>query len=242
LSERLRRAFVPLTPDPGRCVELDADESHHVARVLRLRAGDTLAVFDGRDGEWSARVEAIGRDRVAIVVGEPRPGDPEPPLEITLCQAIVRPERLEWVLQKGTEIGVSGFRLVPSLRGESAEPSPSRIERYRKIILEAVKQSGRRRIPHLELMEPSFLPSGVTAFLLDTAGDAPPIAGLLRRSTESPVWIAVGPEGGFDPSEITSRAQQGWQRVSLGPRILRTETAGVVAAAIVLHAWGDLGS
>jgi 16S rRNA (uracil1498-N3)-methyltransferase len=242
MSDRVRRAFVAPSPAPGSRAELDREESHHVARVLRLRPGDELAIFDGRGGEWAATVDAVRREGVTVVVGAPRPGEPESPRRVTLFQSLVRPERMEWVLQKGTEIGIAAFRIVPAERSDAPPPSPSRLERYRRILLEACKQSGRRRVPALDTASLDPPPGGVAAILLDGAPDAPPLGEVIEDVRAADVWIAVGPEGGFSEEEIRACTACGWRRASLGPRTLRTETAGAVAAAIVLFVLGDLGS
>jgi len=240
MTGRLRRAFLPSAAPDAR-IELDQEESHHVARVLRARAGDGLSVFDGRGGEWQATVEAIAGDRVTVRVGAPVADPVEPPLRVVLHQALVRPEKLEWVLQKGTEVGISSFRLLPTERGERV-PSDSRLARYGRITLEACKQSGRRIVPEVELAASPERPGGgVIALVLDTSTQAPALASALAGPAPAEVWIAVGPEGGWTEDELSGLEALGWRRVSLGPRTLRTETAGAVAAAIVLHAWGDLG-
>lgn len=241
MSDRVRRAYLDAAIVPGASVALDLEESHHVARVLRLRAGDELAVFDGRGGEWDATVEAVARDRVTIVAGASREGDPEPRLRVTLFQARVRPERLEWVLQKGTEIGVAAFRIMDAGRSEATAPSAARLERYRRVILEACKQSGRRRLPDLVEGAIAAPPSGTVALLLDGSAGTPALGQVLLGASPREVWIAIGPEGGFTPEELVAASDAGWMRASLGPRTLRTETAGAVAAALVLHRWGDLG-
>lgn len=241
MTERLRRAFVGATPAPADRVVLNADESHHVARVLRLRAGDDLAVFDGRGGEWMATVKDVARDRVSLVVGAPRPGEIEPRLRVVLHQAIVRPEKIEWVLEKGTEIGVSAFRLIATERVEAPSASPSRLSRYGRILMEACKQSGRRVLPDLAVATLDAPGAGVLGIVLAQAPGAAPLAAVLAGARTEEVWLAVGPEGGFTDSEIEALVARGWRCASLGPRTLRTETAGAVAAAIVLHTWGDLG-
>ena len=237
---RVRRAFLPSAATGARA-DLDPEESHHVARVLRARTGDGLSVFDGRGGEWEATVEAVTGDRVTVRVGAPVEDPVEPPLRVVLHQALVRSEKLEWVLQKGTEVGIASFRLIPTERGEQA-PSPAKLARLERITLEACKQSGRRRVPDVVLEAPSSRPDvGVAALVLDTSVEASPLASALGGPPPAEVWIAVGPEGGWTAEELAARVALGWRPVSLGPRTLRTETAGAVAAAIVLHAWGDLG-
>ncbi len=239
MTDRIRRVFIAVTPAAGDRVSLDADESHHVARVLRARPGDPLGAFDGRGAEWEARVASVDRDGVTVEVGARREDEVEPRVRIVLCQALVRPEKLEWILQKGTEVGITGFVLVPSERAESPAPSPSRMTRYRRVVLEACKQSGRRRVPTVTVGAPGALPGGSRGIAL-SPGSAP-----LREELAGPgaedVWLGVGPEGGFSPDEVEGLKNGGWRTASLGPRVLRTETAGVVAAALILHAWADLG-
>ncbi len=241
MTERVRRAFAAAVPESGGRVVLDPDESHHVARVLRLKRGDTLVVFDGQAGEWDARIEDLASDRVTVVVGAARGGSVEPGICVVVWQAITRPERMEWVLQKGTEIGVAAFRLIESNRAESPPPSPSRLTRYRRIVMEAGKQSGRRLVPSVGLAPLEAPPEEVVGIVLSHASGVATLGELLAGRRAREVWIAVGPEGGFSEGEVDALASRGWRRASLGPRVLRTETAGVVAAAIVLHAWGDLG-
>jgi 16S rRNA (uracil1498-N3)-methyltransferase len=241
MTHNLRRAFVAGTLAEGDRLDLDPDESHHVARVLRLKVGDQLAVFDGKGGEWAATIEAATRERVTVIAGRPVPGMVEPAIRVVVYQALVRPEKLEWVLQKGTEVGVTAFRLVASERVEAPWPSPSRLARYARILMEACKQSGRRRLPELSSGALDAPPEGVVAIVLAHAPGVEAIGTVLAGRPAEDVWVAVGPEGGFSESELEGMIRAGWRRASLGPRVLRTETAGAVAAALVLHSWGDLG-
>lgn len=241
MTDTLRRAFLAATPAPGDRVDLDPNESRHVARVLRLNAGDALAVFDGKGGEWKATIEAAARNRVTVLVGGARTGVVEPGLRVVLFQALARPEKIDWVLQKGTELGVAEFRLVVSDRVEAPSPSPARLERYARIVLEACKQSGRRQLPRLSSSFFEVPPEGVVAIVLAHAAGVDSIGTVLAGPQAHDVWLAVGPEGGFSEGELDALIASGWRRASLGPRVLRTETAGAVAAAIVLHTWGDLG-
>ncbi len=241
MTAGVRRAFLAVTPKPTDRVDLDADESHHVSRVLRLKAGDALAVCDGKGGEWEATIEAPFRDRVTVVVGAPREGHVEPGLRVVVFQALTRPEKIEWVLQKGTEIGVSAFRLVASDRAEAPPPSPGRLTRYERIVMEACKQCGRRVLPILALGPLDPPGRGVLGIVLAHASGVASLGAILAGPKTDEVWLAVGPEGGFSEAEIEAAVASGWRRASLGPRVLRTETAGAISAAIVLHTWGDLG-
>lgn len=239
MSVRSRRAYAASAAAPGDRLALDPEESHHVARVLRLRAGDALRVFDGAGREWEAAIEAVAKENVTVVLGPEIEGRIDPTFRVVLWQANVRPERLEWVLEKGTEIGVAEFRLFASERVEAPPPSPARWARYRRILVEACKQCGRRVVPTLLPGELTAADPGLAAIVL--APGAAPLREALRSTPPGEAWLAVGPEGGLTEGEIESLTRGGWRAASLGPRVLRTETAGLAAAAVVLNEWGDLG-
>jgi 16S rRNA (uracil1498-N3)-methyltransferase len=241
MTDKCRRAFVAASPSPGARVDLDPEESHHVARVLRLKPGETIHLFDGQGGAWAATLHDVARDRVTVVVGDALAGEVDPELRVVLYQARTRPEKIEWVLQKGTEVGVSAFRLIGSERVEAPAPSPARLARYERIVMEACKQSGRRRLPSVALSAIETPPESVLAIVLACGAGVPPLGTVLTGPRRPEVWFAVGPEGGLSEGEIAAMSARGWSAASLGPRVLRTETAGTIAAAIVLHAWGDLG-
>lgn len=238
---RLWRAYAPTIPGTGALVELSQEESHHLARVLRLRAGDDLAVFDGQGREFLATLASTGR-RVSVKVGEPVRGRTDPRLAVTLWQGLCRPERMDWVVQKATEIGAAAvvpFRAGRSETGGAAKP---RLERWRRIALEAAKQSGRRVVPRLGdvVSLPPSPPEGVEALFLHPGSE--PIALRLAGPRPGALWVAAGPEGGFTDSEARQLAGAGWTACSLGPRTLRAETAGPIALALALFAWDDLGA
>ena len=240
---RARRAFHPAVSGGGREITLDPEESHHLSRVLRLRAGDPVSVFDGMGGEWDATIIDASSRAARLDVGSKRDDSVEPALHVEIVQGACRADRIEWVLQKGTEIGVSAFTIVPFTRSEGIDPPPARLERWRKIVLEACKQSGRRILPAVTSREtlPS-LEEGDLGIVLDAGRDVPPL-GSIVTAVRPPSWvrIVVGPEGGFESGEVDSLVASSFRRAGLGPRVLRTETAGPVAAAIVLHAWDDFG-
>jgi 16S rRNA (uracil1498-N3)-methyltransferase len=228
----------------GATFELDEQESHHVRRVLRLGAGEHVSVFDGEGGEWRAVIAAGGRKRVTLQLEHPVADPVEAPLEVVLYQALCRTSRMEWVLQKATEVGVSAVHTFATARSGAYAVKDQRLARWRRVVVEACKQSGRRRLPRIEVRETlPPPPPGTLGVLLDPRPAATPLGEVVARNAPpGAVWLAVGPESGFEEPEVASWTGCGWQRAGLGPRTLRSDTAGVVVASILLHLWGDLGS
>ena len=167
----------------------------------------------------------------------------EPRLELTVFQGLCRNERMEQVIQKCTELGVAAVHPVSTRRSDGPPPGAKRLRRWQRVAVEAAKQSGRRRVPAVDPRETPPRPDSddLLAILLDSAADAPPLGRLLTGKPARRVWLAVGPESGLEPDEVARWCAEGWRRAGLGPRTLRTETAGLVAASIVLHLWGDVG-
>ena len=242
VSSRRPRVLAPREGVPGPIVTLDAEETHHLIRVLRAHPGDPLEVFDGAGRGWDAVLEGADRDAARVRVVAERTDAVESPLPVTLIQGSTRPERIEWVLQKGAEVGVASFRIFRAARSEGPSPSPSRLERYRRILLEACKQCGRRAVPELRFDPELPVPlPGVATWVLDPVASLP-LGEPLRGAAPAGLAIVTGPEGGFEAEELSKLEAGGAVRVSLGPRILRTETAGVIAATLAIHRWGDLGA
>lgn len=261
---RLSRVFVARPLAAGTEVPLDEGASTHVARVLRLKAGAALVLFDGSGADYAGRIIAIGRAGVRIEVGERSDGLGESPLAVTLVQGVSRGERMDWTLQKVTELGVR--RIVPVLAARSVvrldeRQSAAKLRHWRAIVTAACEQSGRSVLP--ELAAPVDFATWLTGprgdglrLRLDPAApvslaaiDATPgsHAGLKLSPVavdlkQSPVAVdlLVGPEGGLDDEEIRIADASGFVPVRLGPRVLRTETAGVVALAVLQARWGDL--
>lgn len=236
---------MPAPLAPGRLCTVEGNAANHIARVLRLAAGDALIVFDGEGGEYSARIEAIRKGAVAVAVLERHTVDRESPLSLTLAQGVPRAERMDWVVQKATELGVS--RLVPVLSERSVvrlDPgqAQSKQRHWQGIAIAACEQSGRDRIPLVAYPASlaqflQSLASGGTRLLLTPEGPAgleslPPPAGELT--------VLIGPEGGLTEGEQRAACGQGFKALSLGPRVLRTETAAVAALALLQHRFGDL--
>lgn len=238
----MRRLYVAGPLERGRPVTLEGDSARRVARVLRLRPGERLALFDGSGVEAVAELTRVGASRVEATVLSVEPGLPEPPVRITLCQSVVKGERFEWALEKGTEIGVARFVPLVTRRNVVRPGSGTKLERWRRIVIEAVEQCGRSVLPDVA---PSAALDDVLASL-DGPAIVPyererqtTIAAALQAMGRPPALsILVGPEGGFTPEEMERAMSRGARPVSLGPRILRSETAGIVAATLALAALG----
>ena len=241
---RLTRVYVPGPLATGRRCTLDGDAAQHIARVLRLAPGDALTLFDGRGGEYPGRIDAVGRGTVDVAVGERRGVERESPLELTLAQGVSRGERMDWVVQKATELGVS--RVVPVLSERSVvrldpRQALSKQRHWQRIAVSACEQSGRDRIPEVALPLPMAgflhgLPQVGARLLLSPAGSVA-LAGL---DSVSEAIVLIGPEGGLTEGEQRAALGQGFVALSLGPRVLRTETAAVAALALLQHRFGDL--
>ena len=242
---RLTRVFVEAPVTAGKRVVVEGSAVNHITRVLRLRSGDALTVFDGNGGEFGARIEEFRKDAVVVAVEEHRPLDRESPLTLTLAQGISRGERMDWIIQKATELGTS--KIVPLFTKRSMvrldeRQAERKIQHWRAIAVAACEQCGRNKVP--ELVTPidffDVLPadsSGATRLLLSPTGD-------LRiedlQDTAKAITVLIGPEGGLEDVEQEAALAAGFKAVRLGPRVLRTETAAIAALTIIQHHFGDL--
>jgi 16S rRNA (uracil1498-N3)-methyltransferase len=222
--------------------QLRGDEARHLIRVLRVERGQQYEISDNQS-RYLAEVETAHKDEVSFRVLEELAGEPER-AAVQLLVSLVKFDRFEWILEKGTELGVSRFVPVEAERSEKglAQAAVKRIERWRRILLESSQQSRRARMPELE--QPVRFRDAVrfTAdhrYLLDERQEAPRILNALpavRQSTDT-VAILLGPEGGWSDREHEEALSTGWTPVSLGPHIMRSETAALAAAAIISAAW-----
>lgn len=249
--------------DDGARVALSREETQHLAGALRLAAGEEVYVFDGEGREFMCAVVDDARRGAGRATLEVRaavePQCAESPLELTLCVALLKGEKFDLVVQKATELGVE--RVVPVetaradvrlSRGRGGDAGArKRVERWRRIAVEAAKQSGRARVP--EVIEPLSLTDLLTK---DSAGGTDAKSRRLifaERGGHSLVktvgaWGAkparvaalVGPEGGWEDAEIDHATELGWEAVTLGGRVMRAETAGIVVSALLQHLCGDL--
>ena len=219
--------------------------AYHVARVLRLRPGAPLVLFDGSGADFRAEIVAVDGDRVRVRVGERTAGLRESPLAITLVQAVSRSERMDWTLQKATELGVRRIQPVLSARSVvrlDERQAAKKLRHWQAIVAGACEQCGRSVLPDvrapLELSRYfAESPREGQRLVLSPNGPAS-LAGL--ASTAARIELLIGPEGGLDDAELDASARAGFAPVRVGPRVLRTETAGIVALAVLQALWGDL--
>jgi len=238
-----RRLFVPADRLAGTTATLTGPEHHHLTIVLRARPGEAVTLFDGAGVEVDARITRIDSQRAELELGERRAGVVG--AAITLLAAVPRGPRMDVLLQKAVEVGAS--RIVPVIAARSvARPEPARRERWATIAREAARQCGRADLPVVEapaelvsaLRSPDLPARRLALFERD---DGPGLQSALAGLPPAPTALLVGPEGGWDPAEREAARAAGFLGVSLGARILRVETAAIVAVALTAAAYGDLG-
>ncbi len=238
------RFFCPFPLHPGATVELAPDAAHHALKVLRVGAGDTATLFDGRGGQWQATLHPAGKNlRASLDAFDD--SDNEPPLALTLVQALPASDKMDLIVQKAVELGVSRIQPVAAKRSIvrlSAERAARREEHWRKIVISACEQSGRNRVaevaPVIDLTQYFGLPAQENELRFVCA---PGTAGSLRdlAAPAASVSVLVGPEGGFEEGELLAARAAGFRPIGLGPRVLRTETAGLGVIAAMMALWGD---
>jgi len=226
---------------------IDGDEAHHLARVLRLAEGDQVFVFDGEGREWECEIVSIGKREAALNILRQLDDLVESPLRLILAQALIKSDKFDWVVQKATELGIT--RIVPLLTDHSdirraEEKAGNRIERWRRISLEALKQCGRRRL--VEITEPIHFP----AFCQSNQADHNLIfserGGRSLREVAaslpsiSQLNLCIASEGGWSEAELQTAESHNFIAVHLGARILRTETAAIAAVTLAQHLFGDM--
>jgi 16S rRNA (uracil1498-N3)-methyltransferase len=228
-------------------VKLDADEAHHLTRVLRLGSGARVFVFDGEGGEFECEVARVAKHEVELNPLRRLDDAVESPLRLTLAQAMIKGDKFDWVIQKATELGVT--RIVPLVTDHgdikrAEERAGQRLQRWRRISLEALKQCGRRRL--VEVCEPAPFDDfcGSTAssecLIFSERGGESLAAVSAKLRDFNQLSLCVAPEGGWSEHELRKAASCGFTPVSLGTRTLRTETAAIVAVALAQHIFGDM--
>lgn len=248
----MHRFFISPHNIKGNTVSIDPEEARHIEKVLRLNTGDVVVCFDGTGREYQVRLEGRQNARLTGQIIHTGYRESEPALKLYLAQGIAKGEKMDTIIQKSVEIGVyaiypvSTERSVVRLTEDKAE---KKVQRWQSIAREACKQCRRNLIPEV-------MPVMDFTSLLEKIGDKPAIMlyenedqtslksllkSKLREISGQELFLLVGPEGGFSPQEVEKASQQGIYTASLGARILRTETAGLVAASIIFYEYGDLG-
>ncbi|MFZ5627075.1 MAG: 16S rRNA (uracil(1498)-N(3))-methyltransferase [Bacillota bacterium] len=248
----MTRFFVQPEQIGEQYITITGDDAYHLARVLRAKPGELLEAVCGDGYVYSGEIVEIAKDRVLARRQERQPDLSESPLEICLVQGLPKGEKMELVLQKGTELGVKRFiplvmaRTVVRLEGNKAA---ERLERWRKIVREAAKQCRRGLVPEVDPVATweQLWPQIQAGDLLLLPWEEEQSRGLRQLAATLPVpvprrvFVIIGPEGGIAPEEAAAALEKGAISISLGPRILRTETAAITAISLIQYLWGDLG-
>ena len=239
-----RRLFVPPERMHATPITVTGEEHHHLARVLRARPGDAITLFDGAGAEVDARVVRVGRTETELVpAADSRARAGSPKASLVLLTAVPRGGRMDFLVQKCAELGVS--RIVPIVAARSVvRPEPARSARWEKIAREAARQCGRADVPAVTACAP--LAAALAApdlparrLMLSPDDGGPSLRA--RLPDHAATALLVGPEGGLAPAEAEAAATAGFEPVNLGPLILRVETAAIVAVALAAEAFGALG-
>ncbi len=240
-ERRAPRLYIDAGLAPGAMVEPAAGQAHYLRTVLRLGAGAPAAAFNAADGEWLCRVVEPGRDRLRLAV-ERLIRAPEPEPDLWLIFAPIKRARIDWLVEKATELGVSALRPVWTARTQVERVN---LDRLRAHAVEAAEQSGRLSVPELSPPEPldralARWPAGRRLLVCDETGGGEPIAAALARLPPGPIGLLVGPEGGFGQTELDALGKLSFAaRIGLGPRVLRAETAALAALAVLQAIAGD---
>lgn len=228
----------------------DGDLFNHIVRVLRLSPGDAVTLVDEKGSEHQGVINQVAKEWVAVKIAESleAPGIDAGSTRITICQAIPKGDKIDLILQKGTELGVHDFRLFGGCRSVvkvREDQRTAKLERWNRITAEAARQCGRRTIPAV-----SWFPTAAEAadscehdlrlLLWEGEHDRNLKSTLAETGRPASVIVAIGPEGGFDPLEVQHFTRQGFRSISLGSRILRTETVSIAITAILQYIWDDM--
>lgn len=231
--------FFADSPISGENAELHGPEAHHAIHVMRLEVGDSVTLFDGSGAEFDARVERIERRSVQLSIHERHPINRELPFQLSLAVSLPKGDRQRWLVEKATELGVS--RIIPLTTERSVvRVSSSAIKKLERTVVEASKQCGRNVLMRIE--EPESWSSLVARcdqpeqrwIAHPMSANESLFEACRSRSAAENLLVAIGPEGGFDEAELAVARESDWRSISLGPRILRIETAAIAVAAAVV--------
>lgn len=239
---RIPRIYTTQTLTTDSLVDLEEAPSHHLSKVLRMQAGRELILFNGAGGEYAGAIDAISKKSVSVKITEFTPENRQSPLQLELAIGVSRGDRMDWVLQKATELGVSKITPLITERTEvklGGERADKKLGHWQQTIISACEQCQRNILP--ELSEPILFSNWIAQckaelkFVLHHRDNQ----GLPQNKTSGSVALLVGPEGGLSDEEIAQAVALQFSPLTLGPRVLRTETAPVAAISLVQYLWGD---
>jgi 16S rRNA (uracil1498-N3)-methyltransferase len=261
-SVRLTRVFLDGELQPGSVVELPRETGAHLAKVLRARSGDAVVFFNGDGREFTGEIEKVQGSHVSASIGTARSIDRESPFQLTLVQCVPRGDRMDFIVQKATELGI--VRIVPILSQRSVVrlddgQAASKQAHWRAVAVSACEQCGRNRLPSMDKPLPllgylgSLAPATAGADLrlvlepehaqrLELSARAIDIVSPAPPASRAAAQIAIGPEGGFAPEELDAFDLSAFTRVRMGPRVLRTETAAIAAIVVLQARFGDMSA
>ena len=237
---RLSRFYIaaPLSLGPH---ALPEEQAHYIGRVLRHGVGDAVQLFDGSGQEYLGQLIEVGKKSVRVELTEQRPGQPDSPLRVHLGQGLSRGERMDWAIQKATELGVAEITPIVSERCEvrlKDERADKRLAHWQQVAISACEQCGRSSVPLIH--PPQLLADWLTQVEAELKLVLHPVAApLTSHAKPTSLAFLIGPEGGLNDAEVSQAVAAHFQAARLGPRVLRTETAAAVALSVAQQLWGD---
>jgi len=239
----MTRLFLDGTIQPAKSVHVSGEKAHYISTVLRCKIHDILIVTDSTGAAYSARISAITRKEATLAITEPFCQDNEPPIDIILLQGLLKGEKMDLVIQKATELGVT--EIVPVITERSQIRETRKVQRWQKIGGEASRQCGRNRIPLIhepDAFEAVIASQGIKRGIIFWEEEGAPFSAAVDKCKgEKKIVLCIGPEGGFSGKEIKTAEERGFSVASLGRRILRAETAAIASITMVQFLLGDLG-
>ncbi|MEE8045504.1 MAG: 16S rRNA (uracil(1498)-N(3))-methyltransferase [Dehalococcoidia bacterium] len=249
----MHRFYVPGVNASDRAITLDGQVARQLRTVLRVESGERIRLFDGSGSEWEVEVDHVGKGEISATLISAVQPVPEPSTKVTMLLGLARAERIELAIQKCTELGAVRFIPVTSERvqgGNTGTPSAKRLERWQRIAVEAAEQSGRATVPTVEAPVPimeavaEIIESQPLLCMWEEVADqSRPLSVVLKSlgTDSSDLAALIGPPGGFTEQEAVSMREVGASLVTLGPRVLRSETAAITVMSAILYELGDLG-
>ena len=249
----MHRFYVQDIDTAGQVITLKDSIARQIKNVLRLEAGDRVQLFNGTGDEWEAEISRVDKNEISTTLISTRKTIPEPSTKITMILGLARPERIELAIQKCSELGAVKFIPVISERvqgGNSGTPSPQRLKRWQRIAIESAELSRRAVIPLIaqpislmEAINQNLIKQNVLCMWEESTDESKSLKAALKSLEKHPesLTVLIGPPGGFSQKEALSIQTTGAQLVSLGPRVLRSETAAITVISAILYEMGDLG-